>query len=73
MTRCEGCGQSIGAHENPHSFGDRAHYHPDCCPMCSHPEALVDVDEPPAAVVVMAKRGHRRGTPRAWALRGVGG
>ena len=68
MTLCNGCGRVIGAHVDPHVFGANDRYHPGCCPMCTP-----DLQPSEAQLVSMAKRGHRRGTPRAWALRGAGG
>lgn len=73
MTRCAACHGPIGAAENPHSFGDRVHYHPGCCPMCTAEDPRVSAGVAEPALVDRLKRGHGRGTPRAWALRGVGG
>lgn len=67
MTRCAACHGVIGAHENPHDFGPTDRYHPACCPMCPP-----DLQPSEQQLVPMAKRGHRRGTPKAWAMRGVG-
>ena len=68
MTRCNACGQPIGDAENPHVFDDRTRYHEKCCVQCT-PDLLPSDEQ----LVSMAKRGHRRGTPRSWALRGAGG
>lgn len=73
MTRCEACHGPIGAHENPHWLGGTSRFHPGCCPVCTVPDPGVDAGVPEPSLVERAKRGHRRGTPRAWALRGVGG
>lgn len=72
MTRCEACHGVIGAHENPHWFGGTTRYHPGCCPACTVPDARVDRGVPEPALVERMKRGHRRGTPRSWALVGRG-
>lgn len=73
MTLCATCHGVIGAHENPHWFGGQTRYHAGCCPVCSTPDARVEAGVPEAALVERIKRGHRRGTPKAWALRGAGG
>lgn len=72
MTRCHACHDVIGSAEDPHWFGGDLRYHPACCPACTTADAAVGhrIVEPPA--VDRLKRGHRRGTPRAWAMRGVG-
>lgn len=69
MTRCDACHQAIGAADNTHTFSGGVHYHPACCPACA-PEARRPEASP--VVVERMKRGHRRGTPKAWAMRGVG-
>lgn len=53
-------------------FGGTTRYHPACCPACV-PDVRVDRGVPEPALVERMKRGHRRGTPRAWAMRGAGG
>lgn len=71
MTRCDACRQAIGAADNPHTFSGGIHYHPACCPACDIWRDAGPVVETP--LVERMKRGHRRGTPRAWAMRGSGG
>lgn len=76
MIRCGACHGVIGSAEDPHWFGGDLRYHPGCCPACTTPDAGVGhpITEPPAVErMKRMKRGHRRGTPRAWALRGAGG
>lgn len=74
MTRCAACGQVVALVDR-HDFGGTNIYHPACCPQCR--PSSTDITQVPAAVEVerveRAKRGCRRGTPRAWALRGAGG
>ena len=72
MTRCEGCHGPIGAGEDPHSFGGTTRYHAGCCPVCTVPDARVDAGAREPVLVERLKRGHRRGTQRVWAMRGVG-
>lgn len=72
MTRCEGCHGVIGDHENPHWLGGTTRYHAGCCPVCTTPDARVEAGVPEAALVERIKRGHRRGTPKAWSLIGRG-
>lgn len=72
MTRCEACHGVIGAHEDPHWFGGSTRYHAGCCPVCTVPDARVEAGSAEPALVDRMKRGHRRGTPRAWALVGRG-
>lgn len=67
MTLCATCHGVIGAHENPHIFDDR----PYCADHCPHCAPALQPSEPQR--VAMAKRCHRRGTPKAWAMRGAGG
>ena len=71
MTRCKGCGRAIGAAEDPHWFGGDLRYHPGCCPACTILRDAGPVVETP--LLERMKRGHRRRTPRAWAMRGAGG
>lgn len=72
MTRREGCHGPIGAEEAPHWFGGTTRYHPGCCPVCTTPDARVDAGPVEPALVERIKRGHRRGTPKAWSLVGRG-
>ncbi len=73
MTRCDACHGTIGAAENPHTFSGGIRYHPGCCPACTTESAMVSSGRPEPSAVDLLKRGHRRGTPRAWAMRGAGG
>lgn len=50
----------------------RTRYHEKCCPACTVPDARVDRGVPEPSAVDRLKRGHRRGTPRSWALVGRG-
>lgn len=71
MIHCDICHQVV-ALADQHRF-DGATYCPTHCPQCQNLTGAM-----PAAAVVepgavdRAKRGHRRGTPRSWALRGAG-
>ena len=74
MTRCAGCGQTVPLADQ-HPFDGNVVYHSGCCPQCR--PSSTDLTQVPAVLEVerveRAKRGHRRGTPRRWALRGAGG
>lgn len=72
MTRCHHCGLVVPL-DDQHTFAPGTVYHGRCCPQCRTEAGFTMV--PPAVepgAVERAKRGHRRGTPKAWALRGVG-
>lgn len=67
VTRCHSCSRPVGLADQ-HLFDPVHVYCGRCCPACAAPHAST-CDE----LVERAKRGHRRGTPRRWALRGAGG